>query len=222
MRLLPLLLAAALAGACGKQSSSKQLDVNSIEVVDNARLRTDTVGEAQFASTSTFVLVDAKNPTPDGAYITLAGDLRDQGGAVVGQLKAQSLWIPPGEIRTYALIDTERVARPATTGAKIVVTGALVTHDPPRVRITDAHSFVDTYVEADKPVSRIVAQANVVNDADRIGKVIVIAAFHGADKRPITRPYQVLEIDRKQTKPIQFVGPPGSTVGTIFVGDVVY
>jgi hypothetical protein len=217
-----LVIAVLVFGACSKsESTSKQLDPKLIEVVDNARLRTDTVGEDKFVSESTFVLVDAKNPTSDGAYITLAGDLLGDGGTKVGTLKAQSLWIPSGETRTFALVDSERVPRPTTTSAKIVVTGALVTHDPPRMWIADLHTFVDRYSEADKPVSRIVAQATLINDAPRIGKVIVIASFHGADGRPITRPFQVLTLDRSATTQVQFVGPPGSTTGTIFVGDIV-
>lgn len=217
-----LLLALSLAACSKSDSASRQLDPQTIEVVDNARLRTDTVGEKQFASESTFVLVDAKNPTPDGAYVTLAGQLLGEGGAAVGTLKAQSLWIPAGDTRTFALVDTERVPRPETTSAKIVVTGALVTHDPPRMRVTDLHTFVDKYTENGAPVSRIVAQANVVNDATRMGKAIVIASFHGADGRPMTRPFQTLDLDGGRTTPVQFVGPPGSTVGTIYVGDVIY
>ncbi|HEY4058212.1 MAG TPA: hypothetical protein VGM39_16480 [Kofleriaceae bacterium] len=212
MRAVLLLLALC---ACAKtEKGSHQLDVNKIEVVDNARLRTDTVGDKQFASTSTFVLVDAKNPTAEGAYVTLAGDLTGDAGKVVGHLKAQSIWIPPGETRTFALIDTERVPRPETTSARIVVTGALVTPDPPRVHVSDLALYQDN--------GRTVAQANVINDADRIGKVIVIAAFHDDKNRPMTRPFQVLEIDKHQTTPVQFVGPDHSTQGTIFVGDVIY
>ena len=216
------LLGVSLAACSKSDGASRQLDPSLIEVVDNARLRTDMVGDAEFASQSTFVLVDARNPTPDGAYVTLAGDLLGEGGATLGTLKAQSLWIPPGEVRTFALVDTERVPRPATTSAKIVVTGALVTHDPPRMHIAELHTFVDKYTEADRPVSRIVVQANLVNAANRLGKAIVIAAFHGEDGRPITRPFQTLEIDGNTSRPVQFVGPPGSTTGTIFVGDVIY
>ena len=65
-------------------------------------------------------------------------------------------------------------------------------------------------------------QANLVNDADRIGHIVVIAVFHGPDGRPMTRPFRTVEIDRKQRKPVQFVGPPGSAKGTIFVGDTIY
>jgi len=209
------LLSLALA-ACSKSETpeARQLDPRVIEVVEGARLRTDTVGEAQFASTASFVLVDAKNPTPDGAYVTLAGQLLGEGGPVIGELKAQSLWIPAGERRTFALVDTERVPRPSTASARIVVTGALVTHDGPRAHIADLHTFQDN--------GRTVVQANLVNDADRVGKIVVIAAFHGADDRPMTRPFEIVEIDRKQTRPVQFVGPDKSTTGTIFVGDVVY
>lgn len=233
-----LLLLIALTACSKSESASKQLDPNLIQVIDNARLRTDTVGllhdvdhstpeqrvteDRRFASEATFVLVDATNPTPDGAYVTLAGDLLGDSAAKIGSLKAQSLWIPAGETRTFALVDADRKPRPATTSAKIVVTGALVTHDPPRMRITELHTFVDKFVENGKPVSRIVAQANVVNDAKRIGKAIVIASFHGEDGRPITRPFQTLDIDANETRPIQFVGPVGSTEGTIFVGDIVY
>jgi hypothetical protein len=199
--------------ACTK-TTSHQLDLSAIEVVDNARLRTDTVGEGTFASQSTFVLVDAKNPTSEGAYVTLAGELTGQDRSIVGRLKAQSLWIPAGERRTFALIDTERVPRPATIATTIRVTGALVTQDPPRVRISDLHSFDDR--------GRIVVQANVTNDATSLGKVVVIAAFHSKDDQPMTRPFQVLQINGKQTTPVQFVGPEHSKTGTIFVGDVVY
>lgn len=201
--------------ACARsEPRSRQLDVGAIEVVDNAKLRTDTVGEGKFASESTFVLVDAANPTPDGAYVTLAGQLKDEGGAVIGQLNPQSLWIPSGQRRTFALVDTERVPRPTTTSARIVVAGALVPADPPRVHVTELHEFLDN--------GRIVAQAYVVNETDRIGKAIVIAAFHGPNDVPMTRPFQVLEIPAKQKQAVQFVGPAGSTKGTIFIGDVVF
>ena len=67
-----------------------------------------------------------------------------------------------------------------------------------------------------------VVQANLVNDADRIGQIMVIASFHDASGQPMTRPFEMIAIGRKETRPVQFVGPPGSKTGTIFVGDVVY
>ncbi len=209
-----LLIAAALLGACARSKPANQLDLDAIRVTSDARLRTDTVGAGQFSSTATFVLVDAENTAAAGAYVTLAGDLTASGGEVLGHLKPQSLWIPPGERRTFALVDTERLPRPASTSARIVVRGALVPDEPPKARIAELHVFDD--------YGKTVVQANLVNDADRIGQIMVIASFHDADGRPMTRPFQLIEIDRKQTKPVQFVGPQGSKTGTIYVGDVIY
>ena len=199
--------------SCGKSKPSRNLDLDAIRLTGDARLRTDTVGDGAFASTSSFVLVDAENTASDGAYVTLAGELTSDGG-VVGQLKPQSLWIPAHEVRTFALVDTERVPRPAATSARILVKGALIPVEPPRARVTDLHVFDD--------YGKSVAQAYLVNDAPRLGKVIVIASFHDAHGQPMTRPFQTIEIDGNQKVPVQFVGPPGSKTGTIFVGDVIY
>ncbi len=208
------LVAALVGAACSKTNPARQLDLDAIAVTGDARLRTDTVGEGQFASTATFVLIDAANNAPEGAYVTLGGDLTAAGGEVLGHLKPQSLWIPAGERRTFALVDTERVPRPASTSARIIVRGALVPDEPPKARIADLHTFDD--------YGKTVVQANLVNDADRLGQIMVIAAFHDADGRPMTRPFQLIEIDAKQTRPVQFVGPQGSKTGMIFVGDVIY
>jgi hypothetical protein len=197
-----------------KSRPARQLDLELIRVTSDARMRTDTVGDGVHASESTFVLVDAENTASEGAYVTLGGELTSDDGQVVGKLKPQSLWIPAGERRTFALVDTERVPRPESTSARIVVYGALVPTDPPRARIEDLHVFDDH--------GKAVAQAHLVNDADRIGQIMVIAAFHDAQGRPMTRPFQMISIDRKARRFVQFVGPEGSKTGTIFVGDVVY
>lgn len=209
-----LLCAIALLGGCGKSKPSRQLDLDAIRVTGDARLRTDTVGDAKFAETATFVLIDAANTAGEGAYVTLGGDLTSAGGEVLGHLKPQSLWVPAGESRTFALVDTERQPRPASTSARIVVKGALVPDEGPRARIADLHTFDDN--------GKVVVQANLVNDANRIGQIMVIASFHDASGRPMTRPFEMVEIDKNDTRPVQFVGPPGSKTGTIFVGDVIY
>lgn len=214
MRAPLLLIAAALLGACSRSKPARQLDLDAIRVTSDARLRTDVVGDGKFAERATFVLVDAENTAPDGAYVTLGGDLTATGGEVLGHLKPQSLWIPAGERRTFALVDTERQPRPTSASARIVVRGALVPDAPPTARITDLHVFDD--------YGKTVVQANLVNDAPRMGQIMVIASFHDAEGRPMTRPFQMIEIDGKQTRPVQFVGPQGSKSGTIYVGDVIY
>lgn len=177
-------------------------------------MRTDSVGEGAFASIATFVLVDAENTAAEGAYVTLSGGLTDAAGATVGTLKRQSLWVPARGIRTFALVDTERVARPTATSARITVGGAVIPVDPPRAQITELHEFDDR--------GKIVVQAYVENTADRPGRIMVIGAFHDPGDQPMTRPFQMVELAAHDRQVVQFVGPQGSKRGTIFVGDVVY
>ncbi|HET7500641.1 MAG TPA: hypothetical protein VFK02_06540 [Kofleriaceae bacterium] len=205
-----------LAG-CGRARSARQLDLDAIRISGDARLRTDTVGDGRFASTASFVLVDAENAAADGAYVTLGGELIDASGGqgvVIGRLKPQSLWVPPHESRTFALVDDQQTARPASTAARIRVFGAGIPDDPPRAHIADLHSFDDR--------GKVVVQAYLVNEADRVGQVMVIGAFHDARGQPMTRPFQVIAVGAHDRRVVQFVGPEGSTRGTIFVGDIIY
>jgi hypothetical protein len=208
------LVALVAVGACGRSKPARNLDLDAIRVSSDARMRTDVVGDGQFASTATFVLVDAENTAGEGAHVTLAGELRDASGATVGALKPQSLWIPARESRTFALVDSERTARPASTAARITVRGALVPDEPPRAHITDVHAFDDH--------GKIVVQAYVVNTAERRGRIMVIGSFHDRAGQPMTRPFQLLDLPARDRRVVQFVGPQGSTRGTIFVGDIVY
>lgn len=232
-----LVLALAAAGTvtgCSRKAA-RNLDLDLIRVTTDARMRTDTVtpvpamsagatagqaaqvdwkDDARYAQQATFVLVDAENTATEGAYVTLAGELTAEGGAVVGHLQPQSLWIPAGGRRTYALVDSERAPRPGSTSARVVVRGALIPDSPPPASIEELHLFDDH--------GKAVAQAYLVNHAERAGQIVVLAAFHGADGRPMTRPYQTFVVGPQTRISVQFVGPAGSTTGTIFVGDVVY
>jgi hypothetical protein len=201
-------------GACGRSKPARNLDLDAIRISSDARMRTDVVGDSKFASTATFVLVDAENTASEGAHVTLGGELRDAEGATVGRLKPQSLWIPAHESRTFALVDGERVARPTATAARVTVRGALVTDEPPRAYITDLHAFDDH--------GKIVVQAYLVNTADRAGQFMVIGAFHDRGGQPMTRPFQLIPLAGRGRRVVQFVGPQGSARGTIFVGDGVY
>lgn len=201
-------------GACGRSEPARNLDLELIRVSGDARMRTGTVGERAFEDTATFVLVDAENRAAEGAYVTLGGALIDERGGQTGALRAQSLWIPAGASRTFALVDAERKPRPEAKTARIEVRGALVPSDPPRARIDELHSFTDD--------GRVVVQAYLVNDADRPGRAVVIGAFHDDANRPMTRPFETVEIAAHSRQVVRFVGPPRSKRGTIFLGDVVY
>src|SRR5215212_5911070 len=91
-----------LLAACSKREPAANLDLDLIKIAGEPRLRTDTVGAGRFVDTATFVLVDAENTAAQGAHVTLAGDLLDPAGAVIGTLNPQSLWIPAHESRMFA------------------------------------------------------------------------------------------------------------------------
>ncbi|MDB4955823.1 MAG: hypothetical protein JWO36_3392 [Myxococcales bacterium] len=212
MRALSVLGLFAIA-ACAKGKPLRNLDLDVIRVTE-ARLRTDTVGDGEFASVATFVLVDADNTAKEGAYVSLGGELESADKTKVGELKTQSLWIPAGATRTFALVDLEHQARPAAAAAKIKVRGALVPETPPAAHVEEVRE-VDDY-------GKMVVQGTLVNDADRPGQVMVIASFHDADGKPMTRPFTMMNVEPKTRQSLQFVGPQGSKHGTIFVGDAIF
>jgi hypothetical protein len=214
-RALLLALAVAAVAACsGGGTKSRELDHDLIEVTPDAKLRTDTIGEGKFAEQATFVLVDAENHGTEGAYVTLGGELADGSGAVLGELRPQSLWLPPGEQRTFALVDRERKPRPSAAAARILVRGANIPTTPPPARVDAQREVVDE--------GRIVVQGTLHNDASRAGQITVIASFHDADHKPMTRPFSLVRVEANGSTAVQFVGPPGSQHGTIFVGDTLY
>jgi hypothetical protein len=207
-----LLIVLALA-ACEKPTN-RQLDLDLVRITPDAKLRTDSVGEGQFSELATFVLVDAENTGREGAYITLAGELTDDHDQIVSELKAQSLWIPPGELRTYALVDRERKPRPSAKKARIKVRSATIPERPP-----PAHVDALKEIEDD---GKLVVQGTLHNDAPRPGQIMVIASFHGIDGRPMTRPFTLLKLEPHTDQAVQFVSPPGAKHGTIYVGEMSF
>lgn len=202
----------AIAG-CAK-SKAHQLDLDFIRVSTDARLRTDTVGVGTFEEQATFVLVDADNTSKEGAYVTLGGKLGDADGKPLGELRSMSIWIPAGETRTFALVDKERKPRPASARARIEVKGALVPAVPPPYQVTG----IKDWPQDDK----VITSGTVENDANLAGAIMVIASFHDAEGRPMTRPFTLLRVAPHGKLPVQFVGPPGSKHGTIFAGEAIY
>jgi len=218
-RYLVLLIALAALAACAKKkSASHDLDHDLIRVTTDAKLRTDVVGGGEFTDTATFVLVEAENTAKEGAYVTLGGDLTDETGKVVGTLRAQSLYIPSGELRTFALVDKDRKPRPDAKGAKIFVRGAKVPPMPPPAHIEAPRQVMD----GTGANVKVVMQGILKNDAPRGGNIMVVATFFDEAGKPMTRPFSMIFVPPNGTQPVQFVGPPGSVKGTLFVGDLVY
>jgi hypothetical protein len=202
-----------LLAACEKPSR-RQLDLDLVHVTGDAKLRTDTVGEGEHGELATFVLVDAVNTASEGAYITLAGELTDADKHVVAEFKAQSLWIPAGETRTFAMVDRERKPRPTATSARIAVRSATIPDQLPPASVDQVRELTDD--------GKLVVQGTLHNTAARPGDIMVIASFHGPDGNPMTRPFTILKVPPHTDQPVQFVSPPGAKHGTIYVGDMSF
>lgn len=210
------LIAGSLGVACkGKAAVDREVDHGLVRIdMANATLRHDTVGHDQWASRATFVLVDAYNEHSEDLLVTLGGELVDAGGTPVGAVRAESLRIPAGGVRTFALIDREQGVREQAVASRVDVLGAYVPDYPPLVQITDGNAY--TYDE------RLVVTGVVRNAVDREVRVIVLAGFYDGEGKLLQRPFTTMYLPGDGQSNARFAGPPGSVKGYIFVGDMVY
>jgi hypothetical protein len=197
---------------CREVPKMKRIEPELIAVSEIQTIRTDTIADA--GRDATFVLVDAANRSPDEALVTLGGEWLDAGGASLGRLRKETLRMPPGATRTFALLDGNLAARPSATRARIEVVDAAVPFTRATMRIVEGKVYEDQ--------GRAVVASYLVNDAGRAGKAIVLAGFLDADGKPMTRPFTLFEIGASTRLPVRFVGPPGSKTAYIFLCDVVY
>ncbi len=207
---------AALTG-CSKGSAWQEREVDrSVIRIDTERmnLRHDRVGHGQWASQATFALIDAHSDHDRDLLVTLGATFLDEGGAAVGEATTQSLRIPAGGTRTFALVDNQQKVRAGARSARVEILGAYPPNYPPLVQVTDGNIYRDG--------DRVVANAMIRNAVDRPGYVIVIAGFYDADDKPLTRPFTSMYLPADGSHPAEFVGPPGSVKGYIFIGDMKF
>ena len=143
-----------------------------------------------------------------------AGHLVDDANSRVGALGTQALRVPSAGMRMFALVDAELSPRPAAVSAEIEVMGAIAPGYTPPVAITDGRVDMD--------FGKAVVQGYVVNTADRRVRVIVIAGFYDADRKPMKRRSTKLTIDGGEKRGVMLAGPPGSKSGYMFVGEYAY
>lgn len=207
-----LLLTTLALAACEKPAPLEQVPPAEIAIGTHVTVRTDTVGHDQFARESTFALVDADNRGDRPAHVTLGGVLVDADGHELGKLRAESLWIPPRGRRTFALIDAADARREGAVTARIDLRGATrPRHDEP-IKIEQGHVWKDQ--------GRVVATGMVVNTSKYNCQAVVLAGFHDASGAPMSRMWSLFPIGAHVERPTRFVGPPGSTTGYIFIGQI--
>lgn len=220
--------------ACGKADPGPAaVPLDQIGVVHDPTLRTSPVGGAMdpteqairdrlgetgyvvgegTAVTSSYVLVDAENRSTSDAYVTLDGTLSGDGQKA--PLKAESLFVPAGGIRTFLLLDDRLAPRPWATGVNVKVTGAMVARYRPAIEVSDLHVFTDG--------DHVVAAATVTSTAKRPGRGLVHCAFHDPAQKPIGRGHTILELEPGKAYTVRFVGPRGSSTADVFPGDATF
>lgn len=217
MRWLAALASVCALAGCKKESSWSRDEVphDQIDVVtDKMLVKSGAVGHDQWKSDATYVLVEARNESDRDAEVTLGGALTASDGRALGTLRKESIRIPAGGGRLFALVDVEQRARPDATSARIDVLGAMPVDYAPPYQVTDGHVYGDQ--------GRAVVAGNVVNTADRPGSAVVIAAFFDAEGRPMQRPSTLFKMDARGKRGTQFVGPVGSRSAYLFIGEVSY
>lgn len=214
--LLAILLAASLTSCKkGKAWQEREVDYHLVHVdTEHLHLRHDLIGHGKWEARATFALVDAQNTHGEDLLVTLAGEFADKDGRVVGTMRPESLRIPAGGARTFAMIDQDNALRPDAVTARVRVVGAYVPSYVAPVQITDGKVYPDG--------DRVVVKGMVRNAVDQPVRVIIIAGFHDREGKPLTRPFTEMTLAGLGDHPAQFVGPPGSVKGYIFVGDMVY
>lgn len=213
----PLLAMLGLAIVCGcgeskpEPSDRRPIDPKVIDIAaDEAVLQAGSVGVGEHAEVRTYVLVDASNTAEHDVIATVTGTI--SGGISLGK---QSLRIPAGGVRTFALVaDREPPENAPARIETLTVESAAVPRHPPGVVVENGHVFTDG--------DRVVAQASIHNTATHPVQAVVAAGFYDASGRIMKRPFSAITIDGGQRFPVQFVGPDGSRRAYIFVGETVY
>ena len=205
-----------MAGAVGCRGSASappdEVNHDKVEVESSTLVvKTGPVGLPRFRKQASYVLVEAKNLAQGDLLVSLAGSLVDAGGRTVGTLAPESLRIPAGGSRLFALTDDHQAARPRASSARIRVTGAQALSYAPLVRVTDGHVY--PYQGA--------ADVNgyVINTSRYRVRAVVMFAFYDQDGRPMKREFTVFDLDPGGKRGAHRLGPPGSHSGLMYVGD---
>ncbi len=203
-------------GGCDKKSGFKPSHVGGsvLEVRrDASTLLSGSVGSGKFEQRGTYVLVDVANPLSVDVIATLEGDLLDAKGTKVGALNPDTLRIPTGAQRTFALVHHSKEV-PDAVSADIRVAHTQIAKYRPTMGMSDANVYQDG--------DRVVVAANLHNDTDKETIVVVLAGFYDASGKIMKRPHTVLRIPSTVTHPVRFVGPSGSKTGYLFLGEQIY
>jgi hypothetical protein len=217
-------LALAVGSGCQRDRPAAELDRALVEVRrDELVVKTGPVVSMAFTAervvdegdrVASYVLVEARNRAEVDALITLGGALLDEAGGELGRLGRESLRVPAGGARLFALVDVDKVERPAATGARIEVAGAMPVDYPAAVVVTDGHVYRDG--------DRVDVNGTVLNNGERPAAAVVLFGLFDAAGRPVDRVATLFRLAPGGRRSGRWVGPPGSAGGSMFIGEVSY
>lgn len=221
IRCAALVMTLALAAVACKKTKSwggKKLDSSAVHVAtDRLHLRQVTVGlEERYRKVATVVMVDVRNKHDSDINVTLGGKLFDANNKPVGTLTKQSLRIPKGKTRLFALVDSESKQRKSAAGASVEVAGVHEVKSDEEILIDGVKIYKDQHVD------RVILQASVKNGGKAVTRTLVLCAFYDKNNVPLSRPFSELRLKIGESKDVQFVGPEGSVRAEIYPGETFW
>lgn len=214
---LALLLSALVipAAGCREAAPESPVDPRAIAIAaDTLAVRTGPVGEGKWRRDASYVLVEAKNTGDEDLLVTLSGALTGPELRSSAPLVRESIRVPAGGSRLFALVDQEQAVRVGASDARVELAGA--------VRVGYAPPFTITRGAVVMDQDRAVAAGDVHNTADRQGQAVVIGAFFDRKGRPLERTSTLFKLAAGGTRGVRLAGPPGSRSAYLFIGEVEY
>lgn len=214
LALLSIALAVPATG-CREEAKEPPVDPRAIAIAaDTLAVRTGPVGEGKWRRDASYVLVEAKNTSDEDLLVTLGGALTGPELGAGAPLVRESIRIPAGGSRLFALVDHEQAVRAGATGARVELAGAVRARYAPPFTVTRGAVVLDQ--------DRAVVAGDVRNTADRPGRAVVIGAFFDAEGRPLERASTLFKLAAGGTRGVRLAGPPGSRSAYLFIGEVEY
>ncbi len=210
--ILSLALAVACSALACKSTKREQVPQSELAIGD-ARVVTGPVGIGVKERDASYVLVDVANRGTGGSVVTMGGELLDLAEESLGALRTETLRIPAGESRMFALVDRKVEALVATAQtARVTLQRATRPEKKPTVVVTNFTQSEDQ--------GRVVIEGFIENRGASHVKVIVLGGFYDAAGLPMMRRTTLYKLDGGGRRSAQFVGPVGSDRGSLYIGDV--
>ncbi len=162
---------------------------------------------------ASYVLFDVENGSSEDRVVACEGTLEDAAGATLEPLRVKDLVVPAGTRRTFALV-ADAVHENAKQ-AHLTIRRAPIAAQPPVVTIQDVKVTHDDE-------QGTVAEFRAVNSAPQLAVTTVIASFHDDAGHILARPYSIIDVNPKDSRPFRLAGPKAATKVDVYVGDVVF